>query len=192
MGLLDDVLGQLAGGSGGRGGGSSGRATDYGGASSAGGADMSRILMMLLPVVLAMLSNRGGRGSTDVRRADTGGGGLGDLLGSILGAGAGGAAGGGLGGLLEQFARAGFGSQANSWVGTGANEPLPPEAAEQVFGRDGLAEIARRAGLSEQDTSRGLAALMPDLVDRVTPDGRVPDPDALGHSIDALARRMGG
>jgi uncharacterized protein YidB (DUF937 family) len=102
-----------------------------------------------------------------------------------------GGAGGGLGALLEQFQRAGFGDQARSWVGTGENLPLPSGALEQVFGPGGLAEIARRAGLSEQDASRGLAQLMPEVVDRVTPRGEVPAGDDLLASVDDLAKRLG-
>jgi uncharacterized protein YidB (DUF937 family) len=63
---------------------------------------------------------------------------------------------------------------------------------EQVFGRGGIAEIARRAGLSEQDTSRGLSQLMPEVVDRLTPDGQVPDDTSLTASVDALVKRLGG
>lgn len=93
-------------------------------------------------------------------------------------------------GLLE-FQRAGFGEQAGSWVGKGANQPIQPDALVKVFGPGGIAEIARRAGLSEQDTSRGLAAVLPEVVDHVTPDGHVPDADKLLTSVDALTRRLG-
>jgi uncharacterized protein YidB (DUF937 family) len=117
------------------------------------------------------------------------GGGLGDILGQVLGGGT--SSGGGLADLLGRFQAAGFGDQARSWVGTGQNMPIPPNALEQVFGRGGLAEIARRAGVSEQDASQGLSRLMPEVVDRVTPDGQVPTADSLVASVDALARRLG-
>src|SRR4029453_7446947 len=99
---------------------------------------------------------------------------------------------GGLGDLLEQFQRAGYGDQARSWVGTGRNEPLPPGALEEVFGRGGMAEIARRAGVSERDASQGLSQLMPEVVDRGTPDGRVPEDNALLASVESLSKRLGG
>ena len=62
---------------------------------------------------------------------------------------------------------------------------------EQIFGRGGLSEIARRAGLSETDTSRGLSQLLPEVVDRVTPEGQVPEADTLLASVQALGRRYG-
>lgn len=182
MGLLDDLLGQLA---------KSGQGTRPASqAQSTGGSSMGGILMALAPIVLAMLNNNNARaGQANVGAS---GGGLGDLLGQVLGGGRGGSSGmGGLGDLLEQFQRAGFGDQTRSWVGTGQNQPLPPNALEQVFGQGGLAEIARRAGLSEADTSRGLSQLLPEMVDRVTPNGELPEGAALAQSVDDLTRRLG-
>jgi uncharacterized protein YidB (DUF937 family) len=151
---------------------------------------MSNIMMALLPVVLAMLARRRAAGAQADPRAGAGAGGLGDLLGALLG-GAGSTGTGGLADLLAQFQQAGYGQQADSWVGRGQNQPLPPNALEQVFGRGALAEIARHAGLSEADTTRGLSQLLPEVVDHVTPDGRVPDADALLASVQTLSRRSG-
>jgi len=186
MGLLDDLLGQLAGGG----------TANLGPATNAptpqtrgGGAGMGKIMLALIPVVLAMMARRR-QGDAAGSDRSSGGGGLGDILGQVLGGGSGGGL-GGLGGLLEQFQRAGFGDQARSWVSPGGNQPLPADALEQVFGRGGLAEIARRAGVSEQDASRGLSQLLPEMVDRVTPDGQVPDDSSLEASVESLAKRFG-
>lgn len=196
MGLLDDLLRNMAGQ----------QAAPQARASAGGG--MSKALMALLPLVLMMLSQRGraapqpqsgGGGLGDVlgqvlgqggpaMRAAPGGGGLDDLLGQILG---GGAAAGGLGGLLEQMRRSGFGEQADSWVQRGPNLPISPDALEQIFGRGGMSEIARHAGISEDEARSGLSELLPEVVDRVTPDGRMPDLDALSSSVDELAKQYG-
>jgi uncharacterized protein YidB (DUF937 family) len=175
---------------------------------------MGGIMMALLPVVLAMLANRGG----GAQQAGTGagggglgdilgqvlgggaprggGGGMGDILGQILGGGGGGGGGGmgglgGLGGLLNQFEQAGYGDQARSWVGTGQNQAIPADVIGQIFGSDGLAAIARQAGVSEADASAGLSQLLPEVVDRVTPGGEVPDLDQLTASVSDLSRRFG-
>jgi uncharacterized protein YidB (DUF937 family) len=152
-----------------------------------GGGGMSSIMMALLPVVLSMLSSRGG----GARQG--GGGGLGDILGQVLGGGAQGGGGsfGGLGGLIEQMQRAGLGDQARSWVGTGQNMPVSPGALGDVFGHEGIEEIARRAGVTPQEASEGLSELLPEVVDRVTPDGQEPDLDQLTRSVDDLRRRLG-
>lgn len=202
MGLLDSILGGVLGNA-------TGQPAPRQAQAGAGG---NSALMALLPIVLGMLMNRqggtaarpgsAGGGLGDVlggmlggRAAPTGGGsGLGDILGGMLGggAGAGGMAGmGGLGGLLEQFQRAGFAEQANSWVGTGQNQPISPDAISQVFGSDALAQIARQAGISEAEASQGLSQLLPEVVDRVTPNGAVPDLDQLAASVDSLLRQRG-
>jgi uncharacterized protein YidB (DUF937 family) len=111
---------------------------------------MSQVLMALMPIVLGMMANRGSRAH----------------------------AAGDLGGLLEQLQRAGYGEQADSWVGRGANQPISPDEMAQIFGHDGLEQISRRAGVSQDEASRGLAELLPEVVDRMTPDGEVPDSDA--------------
>jgi uncharacterized protein YidB (DUF937 family) len=187
MGLLDDLLGQLAGGGTGSLGSTANPPPPRG-----GGAGMEKIMLALVPVVLAMMARgRQGGAAPGFGRSGSSGG-LGDILGQVLGGGSGGSGSlGGLGGLLEQFQRAGFGDQASSWVSTGRNQPLPPDALEQVFGRGGLAEIARRAGVSEGDASRGLSQLLPEMVDRMTPDGQMPDDSSLDASVDSLAKRFG-
>ena len=171
MGLLDQILGGLTGNV-------SGRSPM---SDPAGGGGMSGALVALLPVVLGMLANRQGGGA--------GAGGFSAALGGLGGAGGAGAA-GGLGGLLEQLTRTGYGQQASSWVGTGRNEPLPPQAWSDVFGSDQLAAIASQAGLSEDQTRQGLSELMPEVVDRLTPEGTMPAQDRLLASIDDFERRM--
>ena len=177
MGLLEDlVAGVLSGATGQQ------RETEPKPAASRGGA--GDVMTALLPVVLSMLASRGGG-------ARSGGGGLSDILGQVLGGGAPSGPSSGLGGLLEQMQRAGFGAQARSWVGSGQNEQITPDAVGQIFGKEGLEEISRRAGVTPEQTSHGLSQLLPEVVDRMTPGGQEPDFDELTKSVDDLRRRMG-
>ena len=183
MGLLDDLLGGLAGQMG-------NQSPQAPSRRPAGGAtNTSSVLVALLPVVLAMLSNRGSQRGMPGQMSS--GGGLGDLLGQVLGAAGGGSSAGGLGGILAQLQGAGFGEQADSWVGRGANKPIPADAMSQIFGPDGLEQISRQAGLSQEDTSRGLSELLPEVIDRVTPEGDLPDDDALTSRVADLVRQLG-
>jgi uncharacterized protein YidB (DUF937 family) len=211
MGVLEDLLAGAMGGGQGMGGQDAREAEMPRRAPpqsqpQAGGGGMGNIMMALLPVILSMLASRGGGsqggaggGLGDILGqvlggggAQRGGGGLEDILGQVLGGGGGmGRDAGGLGGLLEQMARAGYGDQARSWVGRGQNMPITPDALEQIFGHGGLAEIARQAGVSEADASRGLSQLLPEVVDRVTPNGEMPDLDQLTASVNDLSRRLG-
>jgi uncharacterized protein YidB (DUF937 family) len=119
-----------------------------------------------------------------------GGGGLGGLLGGLLGGGGqgggGGMAGGlggnaGLGGLLGGLAgmlggmrRQGFSEQVDSWVSPGANQPIDPRALEQSFDPQDLDDAAREAGTDRQQLLEELSRTLPEVVDRMTPQGQVP------------------
>ena len=178
MGILDELLGGMAGQAVG------GRASQGQTQTTGGGARMSHVLMALMPIVLQMLSSRGARGGSGT------GGGIADVLGQLLG-GSGPRTAGGLGGLLEQLQRTGFGEQADSWVSRGANKPISADAMAQVFGQEGLERISRHAGITPDEASRGLSELLPEVVDQVTPDGAVPDADALANSVNDFVRRFG-
>lgn len=178
MGMLDDLLGAALGGQ-----GLGSQPSQPGGGGTPAGAG-GAALAALLPVVMSMLSQ--GHGSS--------GGGLGGLLGQVLGGGSSGAPagqGGGLGGLLKQVEAAGFGDHARSWVGTGPNQPISPDAIGQIFGQGGLADIAQRAGLSHERASAGLAQLLPAVVNHLTPDGRMPSGSDLESALGGLLQQLG-
>lgn len=118
--------------------------------------------------------------------SDEGGGGLlggagaGGLLGG-LGAGGLGAGGllGGLGGLLGKLHQGGLGDAANSWVGSGENQPVSPHQLGSALGPDIVKALAQRSGLSEAEVTSQLSQLLPGLVDKLTPKGRLPTANEL-------------
>jgi uncharacterized protein YidB (DUF937 family) len=106
-------------------------------------------------------------------------GGLGDLLkGGLGGLLAGGAAGsvlsGGLNDLLKQFQQSGKGEVAQSWIGRGPNQSISPDDLADALGADRINALSRFSGMSRDDLLNGLSQQLPDVVDRLTPDGRVP------------------
>jgi uncharacterized protein YidB (DUF937 family) len=109
--------------------------------------------------------------------ASTGGlgGGLGGLLGGLL---AGGAAGsilsGGLGDLLKQFEQNGQTDTAKSWVDNGPNKQISPNDLESALGSDQINALTAQTGLSRDDLLSGLAKQLLDVINHLTPDGRVP------------------
>jgi uncharacterized protein YidB (DUF937 family) len=110
------------------------------------------------------------------------GGGLGDLLkGGLGGLLAGGAAGsvisGGLGDLLRQFQQSGQGDTANSWVGRGANQPISPNDLGRALGADQIDALSSQTGLSRDELLEGLSQHLPGVIDRLTPEGRLPNPN---------------
>jgi uncharacterized protein YidB (DUF937 family) len=82
---------------------------------------------------------------------------------------------GGLSGVLGKMQQAGYGQQAQSWIGTGQNMPIDPGALSQIFGHGQLGQLAQQFGLSPQQASEGLADVLPQVVDQMTPQGQVPD-----------------
>lgn len=109
--------------------------------------------------------------------------GLGGLLQS-LGLGGAAAAGGGLGGILsgglgdlvKQFQTAGKGETAESWVSSGANKTIPPADLAEVLTPEQMDFLMQKTGLSREELLAGLSQELPDVVDRLTPQGRLPSP----------------
>ena len=82
---------------------------------------------------------------------------------------------GGLGGLLSRFQQAGMGDVANSWVGTGANQQVMPHQLEQVFGSQQIDQWAQQSNMPRSDLLSQLSQYLPQAVDKMTPDGRLPE-----------------
>ena len=81
---------------------------------------------------------------------------------------------GGLGELVNRFKTAGQSHAADSWITTGANLPVQPPELEAALGDDTLAELEQKTGLSRAELLRRLSASLPDVVNQLTPDGRLP------------------
>lgn len=81
---------------------------------------------------------------------------------------------GGLGGLLDKLQKGGLGEATNSWVGSGQNTPVSPGQVGSALGPDIIKELAQRSGLSEEDVIKGLSQVLPGVVDKLTPKGRIP------------------
>lgn len=80
---------------------------------------------------------------------------------------------GGLTGLVQAFQKNGLGEIVNSWVSTGKNLPITPNQIEQGLGSDLLNQLAGKVGLSSGAVTAQLAGILPDLVDKLTPNGKV-------------------
>src|SRR5262245_4824472 len=98
-------------------------------------------------------------------------GGLGGLLG---GAAAGGVLSGGLANIIKELQESGHGHVAQSWVGEGPNQEIAPNDLANALGSDTLHTLSRQSGLSVDDLVAGLSQHLPDLVDQLTPHGRLP------------------
>jgi len=98
---------------------------------------------------------------------------------------------GGLPGIISKFQQGGYASQVGSWVGTGANMPITGNQLQEVLGSGSIGQIAQQLGLSHGDASSGLAQMLPQLIDRMTPSGQVTSDhaDLLSQALSALGKR---
>jgi uncharacterized protein YidB (DUF937 family) len=80
----------------------------------------------------------------------------------------------GLGGLLEKLQSAGHGDAVKSWLGPGQNQPIEPGQLRSALGQKTINDAAQQAGITEQDFLSQLAQALPQFVDKLTPNGRIP------------------
>ena len=101
---------------------------------------------------------------------------------------------GGLEGILGKLQQAGYGQQAQSWIGTGRNLPIDPGVLSQIFGQGQLGEIAQQLGISHEQASSEVAQALPQVVDEMTPGGQIPDnhSDLVNEALAILQRGRGG
>ncbi|WP_375459634.1 YidB family protein [uncultured Enterovirga sp.] len=186
MGLLHQVFGQVLGG------GAASRAGEVqtGGAPGDGpgglpSGNRGQVAMALLALLASkrLKGRAGGHGSV-LQEVFSGGRSDGisgafsssrDGLGGILGRGLTGAAlAGGLGELLNRFTRNGHGKVAQSWVGHGPNTPVSPDQLYLLFEPGEVDELTRQTGLGRNDLLSQLSGVLPEVVDTLTPQGRLP------------------
>jgi uncharacterized protein YidB (DUF937 family) len=114
-----------------------------------------------------------------VATAGAQGGGLGNLLkgglgGLLAGGAAGGVLSGGLNDLLKQFQEKGQSDVANSWVGKGPNKQISPDVLSKVLSEDQIKMLTQQTGMSREELIKALSDQLPDVVNHLTPEGRIP------------------
>jgi uncharacterized protein YidB (DUF937 family) len=150
---------------------------------------MSPMVMAILGLLAQQAIKSFARGQQGSRPADAGSGGaganlgmpggLGDLLkgglgGLLGGAAAGSVLSGGLNDLIKQFQQSGQGEAADSWVGTGPNKPISPNDLASALGVDRINSLTAQSGMSREELLNGLSQNLPQVIDRLTPEGRLP------------------
>jgi uncharacterized protein YidB (DUF937 family) len=131
--------------------------------SSAPGGSIAKPLMLALGALLASGVLFGGKGQAASASAqpttDT------SDPGGLLG---------GLGGLVNKLQQGGLGDVVNSWVGSGQNQPVSPNQLGSALGPNILKTVSQMTGISEDDLTKQLSQFLPGVVNKLTPDGRLP------------------
>ena len=162
MGVLDSVFGSAAG-------------------TGVPGGNLAKPIIIALLGLMASRALSGSRATAGPSPTSPGGmpgvqpGAPQDLsLGGILG---------GLGGLLESFTKSGQGDVINSWIGTGANKNITPAQLGNALGGETLDQLSTQTGLSKEQLTAQLSQALPQVVDKLSPDGRLPDEQDLSRML---------
>ena len=107
---------------------------------------------------------------------------------AMLGSNAGGT--GGLGGLMAAFEQGGLGHIFQSWVANGANLPVSAAQLQQVLGNGQLAQIAQALGVDHGAAAGGLAQLLPEIINHLTPNGQLPAAHETAGALESLAKQL--
>jgi uncharacterized protein YidB (DUF937 family) len=100
---------------------------------------------------------------------------------------------GGIDGLVKSFTDKGMGNIVSSWVGKGQNLPISGDQITQVFGADKIGNIAKQVGLGQNDAASGIAKILPQVVDKLTPDGNSVGGAVLEQGLSGLLKKgIGG
>jgi uncharacterized protein YidB (DUF937 family) len=99
---------------------------------------------------------------------------------------------GGLSGLVQMFQDKGLGDTVSSWISTGKNLPVSADQIKRALGSDQIQQISEHVGVSQEEASTGLADLLPEIIDKLTPDGKMPENDMLAQGLNILKSKFIG
>lgn len=99
---------------------------------------------------------------------------------------------GGLLGLVNTLRQLGLDDVVSSWISTGENKPISSEQVQNALGEGQINQMAQNMGVSHQEVLTGLAGLLPQLIDKLTPDGKLPEGSVLDQGLELLKKRFLG
>lgn len=91
--------------------------------------------------------------------------------------------GGGMGEALEKLKKSSIGEQVQSWIGKGENKPVNADQVTEAIGQDRMEKIAQQAGTTPEQAAQTMADKLPGMVDKMTPDGQLPDPQSIKSNV---------
>jgi uncharacterized protein YidB (DUF937 family) len=97
---------------------------------------------------------------------------------------------GGLQGLIQTFKEKGLGNEVSSWISTGENQPVSGDQIQHTLGGNFIQQIAEQLGSSKSDVSGSLANLLPEIIDKLTPKGSLPESDELHQGLELLKKNF--
>ena len=101
---------------------------------------------------------------------------------------------GGIEGILGKLQQAGYAEQAQSWISTGENRPISADDLMQALGQGQLGRVAQQLGIGQREAADGLASMLPQVIDQMTPTGQVPQgsDDLVARALEILNQNRPG
>lgn len=99
---------------------------------------------------------------------------------------------GGVPALLQKLQESGLSDQVSSWISTGENQPVSGDQMKAALGDDQIQELANQSGIEPAHVSTGLAQLIPQIIDQLTPGGSVPQNELLTQGLNLLRGKLFG
>jgi uncharacterized protein YidB (DUF937 family) len=128
--------------------------------------------MGLLDDAVGALGGKGGSGNAVV-------GALGGLVESA----------GGVQGIMSKLEASGLGDKVQSWIGTGENAAISPDEVKRALGPEEVRAAGERAGVGEDEAAAGIAGMLPQLIDQISPGGKLPDIGPLDDMLSGFLKR---
>jgi uncharacterized protein YidB (DUF937 family) len=97
---------------------------------------------------------------------------------------------GGIQGLIQTFKEKGLGDAMGSWISTGENQPVSGDQIQHALGGNFIQQIAEKLGSSNSEVSGGLAKMLPEIIDKLTPTGKLPEGDQLSQGLEMLKKNF--
>lgn len=97
---------------------------------------------------------------------------------------------GGLGGVISSFQQNGLGDVVSSWIGRDQNQQISEDQVRQGFGSDRIQALSNQTGMSPQSVTSGLTSVLPTVIDKLTPEGSVPQGGLLEKGISFLKGKL--
>lgn len=99
---------------------------------------------------------------------------------------------GGFTGFIDRFKAAGLGDKVSSWIASGDNTPISNDELESALGAETLNSVAEQAGVEKDTAASAITYMLPQVVDKLTPDGEIPDESSLLSKLGGYLTGFGG
>jgi uncharacterized protein YidB (DUF937 family) len=99
---------------------------------------------------------------------------------------------GGLPALLQKLKDSGLADQVSSWIGNGENQPVSGDQIKDALGEETIEQVAQQAGITPEHATTGLAQLLPQIIDQLTPGGELPQGELLQQGLNLLKGKLFG